>query len=61
MKGKDSKDGGGIQDERSECLAYDALRSPSRGREYLDFCKRSETKSVVTRDRILSSPNFYNY
>lgn len=25
----DEKDGGGIQDERSECL------SPSRGREYL--------------------------
>ena len=32
-------------------------RSPvcgtSRGREYLDFCERSETKSLVTRDRIL--------
>jgi hypothetical protein len=43
--GLNSKDGSGIQDERSECLSL------SRGRECLDFYERSEIKSLATRDR----------
>ncbi|KKR32330.1 MAG: hypothetical protein UT65_C0003G0016 [Parcubacteria group bacterium GW2011_GWF2_39_8b] len=50
----DSKDGGGIQDERSECL------SPSRGREYFVFYERSEIKNLVTRDRVAASPQKNN-
>ena len=33
---------------------------PSWGREYLDFCEQGETKSLVTRDRILPSPSSFN-
>jgi len=42
---RESKDGAGIQDERSECL------SASRGREYLIDFERSEEIYLATRDR----------
>ena len=50
-EGEDSKDGSGIQDERSECLSL------SRGRAHLVELEQSEQLYLVTGDRILSPPH----